>query len=231
METIENKSSGIATMINSMRDLKLEPPVFEDKRENFTVTFKNHNLMTKEDREWLQALQVSLTEDEAYALVFLRNNQRLTNGDYQKINNVNRDRALSDIRELISKGVIKAQGFGSGTYYILKDSDQDNKQLSIEDISKEGFNESGDKVIGSGDKVAISNDKMMISGDKFNENEKKIINYLNGKQHINNLEARSILGLSPSGARKVLKEMADKKIVEPEGTNKNRIYKLNKQSN
>jgi ATP-dependent DNA helicase RecG len=108
MEEIENKYSGIATMVNSIRDLKLEPPVFENKRENFTVTFKNHNLMTKEDREWLKDLQVSLTE-----------------------------------------------------------------------------------------------------------NENKVINYLIEKQHINNLEARNLLNLSPSGARKVLKEMADKKIIEP----------------
>ena len=135
IEEIENKSSGIATMINSMRELKLEPPVFEDKRENFKVTFKNHNLMTKEDREWLQAFETSMSENQAYALVFIRNNAKLTNGDYQKINNVNRDRALIDLKELIVKGLIISYGIGSGTYYRLSDYEHENRQITFTDMT------------------------------------------------------------------------------------------------
>lgn len=48
--------------------------------------------MTKDDQQWLATLGIELTENEAYSLVFIRKNEKITNGDYQKINNVNRDK-------------------------------------------------------------------------------------------------------------------------------------------
>ena len=96
MDIIENRSSGIATMIMAMRELRLEPPIFENKRGNFSVVFKNHTLMTKED--------------------------------YQKINNVNRDKELQELKGLIKKDLIESYGIGSGSYYKLK--------MHIRDISE-----------------------------------------------------------------------------------------------
>lgn len=124
-DKIENRSSGIATMIMAMRDLRLEPPIFENKRGNFNVVFKNHTLMTKEDREWLNNIKEELSENEAYALIYLRNNDKITNGDYQKINNVNRDKALQELKVLIKKCLIEVNGIGSGSYYKLKDNIKD----------------------------------------------------------------------------------------------------------
>lgn len=128
---LENRSSGIATMVKEMRNLRLEPPEFKDERGVFAVTFKNHNLMTKEDQLWLKQLNTNLTENEAYALVYLKRNLKITNGDYQKINNVNRDKALFELKGLISKKLIKSVGVGSGTYYTLLD-DNSNEVEFIE---------------------------------------------------------------------------------------------------
>jgi ATP-dependent DNA helicase RecG len=135
LQIVENRGSGIPTMIKEMRDLKLEPPVFEEKRGDFWVVFKNHTLMTREDIEWIKKLGVNLTEDEAIALTFIKNNEKITNGDYQKLNNINRDKALIDLKKLISKGLIESQGVGGGIYYILnkniKDMDQSDSLDSI----------------------------------------------------------------------------------------------------
>lgn len=116
MDVIENRSSGIAIMIMGMRDLRLEPPIFENRRGNFNVIFKNHTLITKEDRKWLNKIGEDLSENEAYALIYLKNNERITNGDYQKINNVNRDKALQELKGLIKKNLIEVYGVGSGSY-------------------------------------------------------------------------------------------------------------------
>ena len=59
-------------MIKEMRNLKFEPPVFEEKRGDFWVIFKNHTLMTREDIEWIKSLNADLTEDEAIALTFIK---------------------------------------------------------------------------------------------------------------------------------------------------------------
>lgn len=134
MGELENRSSGIATMIKEMRGLRLEPPIFEDRRGNFIVIFKNHHFLTKEDQHWLQSLGIDLTENEAYALVLIKKNQKITNGDYQKINNVNRDRALIELKGLIAKGLIQAQGIGSGTYYVLNSGKEEIQQLNIDTL-------------------------------------------------------------------------------------------------
>lgn len=68
------------TLIKEMRDLKLEPPIFEEKRGDFWVIFKNHNLMTKEDIQWIKNLNIELTEDEVIALTFIKKNGKITNG-------------------------------------------------------------------------------------------------------------------------------------------------------
>lgn len=67
-------------------------------------------------------LNVEMTEDEAIALTFIKKNKKITNGDYQKLNNTNRDKALIDLKKLISKGLITSQGVGSGTYYVLSNN-------------------------------------------------------------------------------------------------------------
>lgn len=125
VDIIENRSSGIATMIMAMRELRLEPPIFENKRGNFNVIFKNHTLMTKEDRKWLNKINKNLSENEALALIYLRSNDRMTNGDYQKINSVNRDKALQELKGLIKKDLIESHGIGSGSYYKLKEHIRD----------------------------------------------------------------------------------------------------------
>ena len=109
----------------AMRELRLEPPIFENKRGNFNVIFKNHTLMTKEDRKWLNKINKNLSENEALALIYLRSNDRMTNGDYQKINSVNRDKALQELKGLIKKDLIESHGIGSGSYYKLKEHIRD----------------------------------------------------------------------------------------------------------
>jgi ATP-dependent DNA helicase RecG len=45
---VENRGSGIKTMMEAMRQANLEPPRFQDKRSSFWVTFRNHMLMSPE---------------------------------------------------------------------------------------------------------------------------------------------------------------------------------------
>lgn len=137
LNIVENRGSGIPTMSKEMRELKLEPPVFEEKRGDFWVIFKNHTLMTKEDIEWIKSLGMDLTEDEAIALTFIKKNGKITNGDYQKLNNVNRDKALIDLKRLISKELISAQGIGSGTYYVLDDTSNIEQISFLDSITTE----------------------------------------------------------------------------------------------
>ncbi|MBC8060688.1 MAG: hypothetical protein H7Y18_08480 [Clostridiaceae bacterium] len=69
--------------------------------------------------QWLRGFELELTENEALALTFVKRNKKITNGEYQRLNNINRDKAFLEIKRLIKKGAIKSNGIGSGTYYVL----------------------------------------------------------------------------------------------------------------
>lgn len=178
LDELENRSSGIATMVTEMRKLRLEPPEFQDLRGNFKVTFKNHNLMTKDDQEWLHSLNIPLNENEAYALVYLRKNFKITNGDYQTINNVNRDKALVELKNLISKGLIDSKGVGSGTYYILLEK---FKKSEIRNMKNDLFNKTEQDTQQDKPSKLTDQDKPIKITDqdkeKSNMNIQKILKY------------------------------------------------------
>ncbi len=77
-------------------------------------------------------------------------------------------------------------------------------------------------------KVAISGDKVAISGDKLSKNENQIIEYLAVNHRILPNEAIDLLGLSPSGVRKILAGMVEREILQAEGLKKGRVYRLRK---
>lgn len=74
-------------------------------------------------------------------------------------------------------------------------------------------------------KVAISSDRVAISSDK-GYSEHKILEYLNQKKEISNVDAREITGLSAAGVRKVLKKMVEKGVLYESEKNRSRRYFL-----
>jgi ATP-dependent DNA helicase RecG len=53
LHLVENRGSGIRTMIEAVRKANLEPPKLKDKRTFFWVTFRSHTLMRPESIAWL----------------------------------------------------------------------------------------------------------------------------------------------------------------------------------
>ena len=104
LHLVENRGSGIKSMLEAMRLANLEPPRFDDKRSSFWVTFRNHTLMGPEAITWLnQFARLALNDRQRLALVYLRNNERMANNDYQRLNRVD---ALTAGREL--RGLVQA---------------------------------------------------------------------------------------------------------------------------
>ncbi|MEQ8191276.1 MAG: ATP-binding protein, partial [Candidatus Eremiobacterota bacterium] len=54
LHLVENRGSGIRTMIRTFNKANLEPPYFQDKRTSFWVIFRNHTLITPKAIEWLK---------------------------------------------------------------------------------------------------------------------------------------------------------------------------------
>ena len=181
--------------------------------------------MTKKDKEWLINLDEKLTENEAHAVIFIKNNEKMTNGDYQKLNNVNRDKALAELRTLISKGMIKSNGIGSGTYYTLNEEKiKVRKDINqMKDINTNDEIISDEKEIASNEKEIAGNEKEIAGNEKLN-NKKEIIEYLLKNKKITNKDVRNITGLKESASRELLQEMVIDNLIEPKGENRGRYY-------
>ncbi|MFZ5496483.1 MAG: ATP-binding protein [Verrucomicrobiota bacterium] len=120
----ETKGSGIRVMRQLMNEVGLTPPTFESDREHnqFIVTLLFHHFLTPEDWAWLRQFQeVELSDEEARALVFVREAGAITNAAYRNLNRVDVLNASVHLRRLRDYGLLQQKGKGTETYYIPTD--------------------------------------------------------------------------------------------------------------
>ena len=87
----ETKGSGIRVMRESMEQAGLTPPLFESDRGNdqFVARYFFHHFLGAEDIAWLaQFKDLHLSEDEAKALIVVREAGALNNGTYRELTKV-----------------------------------------------------------------------------------------------------------------------------------------------
>jgi ATP-dependent DNA helicase RecG len=117
----ETKGSGIRVMRQSMDGAGLTPPTFESDRERnqFVVTLLFHHFLSTEDWAWLRQFQdIQLTDEEARALVFVRETGAITNAAYRAVNHVDVLAASQHLRRLRDRGLLQQKGKGAETYYL-----------------------------------------------------------------------------------------------------------------
>lgn len=120
LRVVENRGSGIESMLQSLREANLEPPRFDDRRSSFWVTFRNHSLMNPSAIAWLNLFaQLPLSDRQRLALVYLRQRGQIANADYRRLNHVDPLVAGQELRGLVQQGLVAQDGVGRGTTYRL----------------------------------------------------------------------------------------------------------------
>ena len=120
MHVVENRGSGIKSMLQALRDANLEPPKFDDRRSSFLVTFRNHTLLNPQAIAWLnQFADHPLNDRQRLALVYLRQHGQITNPDYRRLNRVDPLVAGRELRSLVESGLVEQEGTGRWTTYHL----------------------------------------------------------------------------------------------------------------
>ncbi len=117
----ETKGSGIRVMRESMEQAGLTPPLFESDRGNdqFVARYFFHHFLGAEDIAWLsQFKDLHLSEDEAKALIVVREAGALNNGTYRELTKVDTLTASQALRRLRDAGLLAQKGRGSATYYV-----------------------------------------------------------------------------------------------------------------
>jgi len=120
MHVVENRGSGIKSMLQALRDANLEPPKFDDRRSSFLVTFRNHTLLNPQAIAWLnQFANHPLNDRQRLALVYLRQHGQITNPDYRRLNRVDPLVAGRELRSLVESALVEQEGTGRWTSYHL----------------------------------------------------------------------------------------------------------------
>lgn len=119
----ENRGSGIRTMVAALRRAGMSPPEFRDRISTFTVTFPNHALLGDDVVEWIGALgEQGLNDNQCVGLAKLRGGVLLDNQSYRAATGVDSQVARSDLRDLVSRGLVMQTGSHRWTRYQLAPS-------------------------------------------------------------------------------------------------------------
>lgn len=111
---IESWGRGTIKIIRECKLAGIPEPVFSYDSSDISVEFRKDIYNEKH----LQSL--NLSDRQVKAVLFTKEKGKLTNSDYQKLNDVSRETATRDLKELIDKHLIKPSGQkGAGAFYTL----------------------------------------------------------------------------------------------------------------
>ena len=120
---IEEMGTGTGRIIKNIKLHNLPEPEFKEEMNGFSIYFRK-DIYTI---EYLKTL--GLNERQIKAVQYLKEKNRITNKEYQKIANTTKRTASRDLKFLTEKGVIKQIGdTGKGTYYVLKRGQKRDKR-------------------------------------------------------------------------------------------------------
>lgn len=116
----ETKGSGIRVMREMMVEAGLEPPLFESLRstDTFVARYYFQHFLGEEAIQWLSRFRdLHLSDEEARALVAVREQGAIDNAMYREINRVDTLTASQCLRRLRDAGLLEQKGRGAATYY------------------------------------------------------------------------------------------------------------------
>ena len=112
---IESWGRGTIKIINECIQFGIPQPKFYYDMSGFWVEFRKDNF----NIEYFESL--GLNQRQIEALKYVKEKGKITNSEYQSINDCSRNTASNDLTELVNKELLESSGQkGAGAYYIFK---------------------------------------------------------------------------------------------------------------
>jgi ATP-dependent DNA helicase RecG len=109
---IEQYGSGTVRMVQWMQEAGLPEPEYKEEMGGFSVYFYK-DIYTEE-----KLRKMGLNERQITAVMYVKEKGKITNREYQELNQCSRNTASNDLRELVEKEILKESGKkGAGAYY------------------------------------------------------------------------------------------------------------------
>lgn len=117
---VENRGTGVPTMIAQLAKAGLPPPRFRDERTHFRALFSNETLLDEKTVRWLNTLANHvINERQRKALAYMKRYLSIRNKEYSRLNNCDSRLATADLAELRDAGVILQLGTRGSAIYRL----------------------------------------------------------------------------------------------------------------
>jgi ATP-dependent DNA helicase RecG len=112
---IDAWGSGTIKILDACKAAGLPEPAMEEKWGGFIVTLFKDNLAEE------QLVKLGLNPRQVKAVLYVKEKGKITNSEYQTINNVSKRTATNDLSDLVEKhNLLNQLGASVGTYYELK---------------------------------------------------------------------------------------------------------------
>lgn len=110
---IESWGRGIEKMISFCKEARIPEPNYSFEASDFLVEFRKDIY----HQEYL--VELGLNERQVKAVLFVKENGKITNSEYQLLNKISSRTAARDLEYLVEIGVLKMKGERKGTFYEL----------------------------------------------------------------------------------------------------------------
>ncbi len=110
---IESWGRGIEKMISSLKLSGFPGPVFEETVGGFQVTFRK-DIYTQQE-----LVAGGYNNRQIAVVAYLKENSGISSREYQKLTGIGKSVGVNDLQELVDKGVLKMEGAGRSTKYVL----------------------------------------------------------------------------------------------------------------
>lgn len=110
---IESWGRGTLKIIESCVEAGLPKPTYKYEADGLWVIFNKD----KYTSEYLKSLNLNIRQIKA--ILYTKENGRITNSEYQKINDIGKTTATQELTDIVSKGLYKLTGKGRGAKYEL----------------------------------------------------------------------------------------------------------------
>ena len=112
---VESWGRGIEIMTEQCSMAKLPPPIITNEGRDFLIVFR------KDIYNAVDLGKLGLSDRQIKAVLYVKENGKITNAEYQTLNSVSKRTATNDLSELVDKyQLINNIGFGAGSYYELR---------------------------------------------------------------------------------------------------------------
>ena len=109
---VESWGRGIEKMTEQCTTAKLPVPIITNKGSDFWITFR------KDIYNIVDLSLLGLSDRQIKAVMYVREKGKITNSEYQKINQCSRNTASSELNDLVNKTILQSSDVkGAGSFY------------------------------------------------------------------------------------------------------------------